>query len=68
MAPWVKWPTSKSRTAYCLLTVCEHFVERSMMTSEATLFCEDNENARSYDIFYVSCLCDVIYHHQKIVV
>lgn len=28
MAPWVKWPTSKSRSAYYLLTVCGHFVER----------------------------------------
>ena len=28
MAPWVKWPTSKSRSAYYLLTVCRHFVAR----------------------------------------
>ena len=69
MAPWVKWPTSKSRSAYYLLTVCRHFVARFYDDVRGQhYFLEDNENARSYEMFYVSWLSDVISDHQKIVV
>ena len=69
MAPWVKWPTSKSRSARYLLTVCGHFVMRFYDdVRRQRYYLEDNENARSNEIFCVSCFSDVISDHQKIVV